>query len=187
MALGVASIVAVLVIHGVVAQSFTRNAAGYDMIVTTKQGKPRSGVEHRVPSGESGRAAAVHVLRRILEDAGETRKVRQIRLRGDSRIAWGITTKVSASSVRRPKCSTSWNTCRASATCSAAGKNYKQDDYLGAVVGSLVARRTGLVVGGKFSPTHGVTENEDAHVHDPFIISAGSWNPRARRTIAPCS
>ena len=39
-----------------------------------------------------------------------------------------------------------------------------------AVVGALVARQTGLVVGGEFEPTHGVSEGGDGHKHDPVKV-----------------
>ncbi len=63
-----------------------------------------------------------------------------------------------------------------------AGKNFEQDDYFGAVVGATVARETGLKVGDEFQPAHGV--GPDAHVHDPFIVRGvlkptGTPNDRA--------
>jgi putative ABC transport system permease protein len=50
----------------------------------------------------------------------------------------------------------------------AAGRNFEPDEYYGAVIGAAVARETGLGVGSKFQPAHGV--GPDAHQHDPFTI-----------------
>jgi putative ABC transport system permease protein len=48
------------------------------------------------------------------------------------------------------------------------GENFAADDYFGAVIGSTVARETGLKVGDEFHPSHGA--GPDAHQHDPFAI-----------------
>src|SRR5262249_20865346 len=48
----------------------------------------------------------------------------------------------------------------------AAGHNFHHDDYFDGVIGSRVARETGLKVGGEFHPEHGV----GGHKHDPFTV-----------------
>ncbi|MBI3839658.1 MAG: ABC transporter permease [Planctomycetia bacterium] len=50
----------------------------------------------------------------------------------------------------------------------ADGRNFEPDEYYGAVVGSIVARDAGLKVGDKFQPSHGA--GPEAHVHDPFTV-----------------
>jgi putative ABC transport system permease protein len=62
------------------------------------------------------------------------------------------------------------------------GQNFEADDFFGAVIGATVARQTGLKVGDQFNPTHGI--GPDAHVHDPFIVRGvleptGTPNDRA--------
>ena len=42
--------------------------------------------------------------------------------------------------------------------------------FMEAVIGSIVARTTGLGVGDTFEPTHGVTDGGDGHKHEPFKI-----------------
>jgi putative ABC transport system permease protein len=64
----------------------------------------------------------------------------------------------------------------------AEGQNFEADDYFGAVIGATVARNTGLQVGDPFNPTHGL--GPDAHVHDPFTVRGilaptGTPNDRA--------
>jgi len=49
----------------------------------------------------------------------------------------------------------------------AEGKNFRDDDFFGGVLGAEVARTLGLKVGDSFSPTHGA---DDGLVHDPFIV-----------------
>jgi putative ABC transport system permease protein len=50
----------------------------------------------------------------------------------------------------------------------AVGRNFEPDEYYGAVIGATVARETGLTVGSTFQPAHGV--GPDAHEHDPFTV-----------------
>jgi putative ABC transport system permease protein len=50
----------------------------------------------------------------------------------------------------------------------AAGRNFRDDEFFGAVIGSSVARKLGLAVGDAISPTHGA---DDGAIHDPFTIT----------------
>ncbi len=50
----------------------------------------------------------------------------------------------------------------------AAGRNFRDDEFFGGVVGSAVAARLGLSVGDPFAPTHGA---DDGLEHDPFIVT----------------
>ncbi len=56
----------------------------------------------------------------------------------------------------------------------AAGDRFKEDNFWGAVVGSYVARQTGVKVGSKFQITHGV---EAGHKHDEQFEVAGILAP----------
>jgi putative ABC transport system permease protein len=49
----------------------------------------------------------------------------------------------------------------------ATGKNFRDDDFFGGVLGAAVAANLGLAVGDEFAPTHGA---DDGAVHDPFIV-----------------
>jgi putative ABC transport system permease protein len=50
----------------------------------------------------------------------------------------------------------------------AAGRNFRDDEFFGGVLGSAVAAKLGLAVGDPFSPTHGA---DDGLVHDPFTVT----------------
>jgi putative ABC transport system permease protein len=63
-----------------------------------------------------------------------------------------------------------------------SGRNFKQDEFFAAVIGSVVANRTGLKVGDRFQPTHGLGKTGDKH--DEFEIvgvlaPTGTANDRA--------
>ncbi len=49
----------------------------------------------------------------------------------------------------------------------AEGRNFEPAHFFEGVIGSAVARSTGLGVGDKFQPTHGA---DDGHAHDPFTV-----------------
>jgi putative ABC transport system permease protein len=50
----------------------------------------------------------------------------------------------------------------------AAGRNFRDDEFFGGVLGSAVAAKLGLAVGDPFAPTHGA---DDGLVHDPFTVT----------------
>jgi putative ABC transport system permease protein len=50
----------------------------------------------------------------------------------------------------------------------ASGRNFRDDEFFGGVLGSAVATKLGLSVGDPFSPTHGA---DDGLVHDPFTVT----------------
>ena len=50
----------------------------------------------------------------------------------------------------------------------AGGRNFRDDEFFGGVLGSTVATKLGLAVGDRFSPTHGA---DDGLVHDPFTVT----------------
>ncbi len=50
----------------------------------------------------------------------------------------------------------------------AAGRNFRDAEFFGGVIGSAVAAKLGLAVGDPFAPTHGA---DDGLVHDPFTVT----------------
>ena len=50
----------------------------------------------------------------------------------------------------------------------ASGRNFRDDEFFGAVLGISVAQKLGLAVGDAIAPTHGA---DDGLVHDPFTIT----------------
>jgi putative ABC transport system permease protein len=49
-----------------------------------------------------------------------------------------------------------------------AGRNFRNDEFFGGVLGATVAAKLGLKPGDPFAPTHGA---DDGKVHDPFMVT----------------
>jgi putative ABC transport system permease protein len=178
MALGVALVVAVLVVLGVVKDSFTQNAEGYNVIVGPKGGQ-------------------LELVLNTVFHLGTPK----------STLPWSyyedFTTGKYAPSVELaiPYClGDNYEGYRVVATTSdlfnkaeyragkkyafTDGRNFEDDEFFEAVVGATVARKTGIKVGSEFQPAHGVTEDELAHKHDAFQVvgvlePTGTPNDRA--------
>ena len=62
------------------------------------------------------------------------------------------------------------------------GRNFKADHFFEAVIGSTVARKTGLKVGDKFQPTHGMSAEGNKHTEFTIVgilNHTGTANDRA--------
>lgn len=183
MALGVAMVVAVLVILGVVDDSFRKNAGGYDILVGPNQGSgldlvlntvyhlgtpkanlPYSYYKEFIRSSDYGGRYASSVAVAIPYCLGDSyegyRVVATTPEMFDVPYAQGQSYEF------------------------ASGRNFKSDSYFEGVVGSLVSSHTGLKVGDEFEPTHGVSDSEIGHKHDAFkvvgvLAPTGTPNDRA--------
>lgn len=63
-----------------------------------------------------------------------------------------------------------------------SGRNFKQENFFEAVVGSVVANRSGLKVGDQFEPTHGISSGGDKHRQFTVVgvlAPTGTANDRA--------
>jgi putative ABC transport system permease protein len=63
-----------------------------------------------------------------------------------------------------------------------AGRNFRTDHFFEAVLGSVAARKTGLKVGDKFQPTHGMSAEGDKHTEFEVVgilAPTGTSNDRA--------
>jgi len=63
-----------------------------------------------------------------------------------------------------------------------AGRNFRSDHFFEAVLGSIVASKTGLKVGDSFQPTHGMSAGGDKHIEFEIVgilKPTGSLNDRA--------
>ena len=162
MALGVMLVVAVLVIHGVVNQSFLNNSGlGYNMVVGAKGGRldlvlntvyylARRSRTFRTPTTRNSPRAS---SRRYVDKAiplclGDMYQ--------DFRVVGTTPAFFNDLDYGGKKYEF------------AAGRNFEPDEYFGAVIGATVARETGLTVGSEFQPSHGA--GPDAHQHDPFTV-----------------
>ena len=174
-ALGTALVIIVLVVYGVVAQSFREAAQGYHLILGAKGGKlqltlntvfhlsqPIENVpysffkeftEYKDANGKPTRgkyASAVEVA--VPYCLGDS--YQEFRVVGTTP---DLFDKLSYGSFAdgRPKFYEF-----------SSGKNFTVDDFRGAVIGAVAAKKTGLKVGDRFPITHGLAEDEDAHVHE---------------------
>ncbi|MGE0534644.1 MAG: ABC transporter permease [Pirellulales bacterium] len=174
MALGVALVITVLVILGVVRDSFGRGAQGYHMIVGPKGGKlqlvlntvyhlsqpienlPWSYYKKFKTSGPDNYGD--YVATAIPFCLGDNYE--GYRVVGTTREMF---TKLEYAAGRKYEF--------------AQGRNFLQTGFFEAVIGSAVARQTGLKLGDSFMPTHGVSENEDGHVHEDKFKVVGILEP----------
>ncbi len=179
MALGVTLVVAVLVINGVVGDTFRKNAGtGFDVIVGAKGGKLQlvlNTVYHLSTPVENIPYSYLHqftdgpykpyVSRAIPYCLGDNfRDYRVVAtvpgLLGDTAFAPGRKYTF------------------------ASGRNFHAKAPFEGVLGSIAARQTGLKVGDTFRPAHGVDAAPDAHQHDAFTVvgildPSGTPNDRA--------
>jgi putative ABC transport system permease protein len=187
MALGVALMVLVLVIHTVVVGQLSNDAQGYNFIIGGGQGSPYEVVLTTVfhlgkplypfpyskyrefVDGRYADLAAVTVPI-CLGDSYTTESGQSFRVVGTTpdmfdKLAYGADDQ---GNEKRYEFS--------------SGHNFRQEDFFTAVVGSVAANRTGLKVGDRFRPTHGVDPGGDKH--DEFEIvgvlaPTGTANDRA--------
>lgn len=177
MALGVALVIAVLVIHGAIENTFTRSAQGYHLIVGAKGGKLQlvlNTVYHLSTPIEN-------VPFWYYEEFTQGRYKPFVRAAipyclGDNYEGYRVVGTV-------PELFTAFEYGQGRQYEFAAGRNFAADHYFEAVVGAQVARRTGLKVGDRFEPTHGIS-GDDGHKHDAFevvgiLAPTGTPNDRA--------
>ncbi|MGI9429081.1 MAG: ABC transporter permease [Bythopirellula sp.] len=65
----------------------------------------------------------------------------------------------------------------------AAGRNFREDHFFEAVVGSIVASKSGLKVGDKFQPTHGMSADGDKHIEFEVVGVLKPTGPSNERAM----
>ncbi len=174
-ALGTALVIIVLVVYGVVAESFRDAAQGYHLILGAKGGKlqltlntvfhlsqPIENVpysfykeftEYKDAQGKPTRgkyASAVEVaVPYCLGDSYQDFRVVGTTPDLFDKLSYGTYAD------GKPKYYEFSD-----------GKNFSTNDFRAAVIGAVAAKKTGLKVGERFPITHGLAEDEDAHVHE---------------------
>ncbi len=178
MALGVMLVVGVLVVYGIVTDAFQRNASlGYDMIVGAKGGRLQL-VLNTVYHLSSPVENLPYSYYREFRDGQYSEYVDRVipLCMGDSYQEFRVVATV-------PELfEIPYVDDRTYAF--ADGRNFEVDHFFEAVIGSVVAVQTGLKVGDTFEPTHGVSDEQDGHAHDPFRVvgilePTGTPNDRA--------
>jgi putative ABC transport system permease protein len=178
MALGVALVVCVLVMYGVISRSFAKGAEGFDMIVGAKGSKlqlvlntiyhlstPVENIPwsyYREFSGKGRFASSVKTAIPLClgDHYGGFRVVGTVPELFEMEYAPGERYQFSA------------------------GHNFEPEHFFEAVVGATAAHESGLSVGSSFQPTHGVVEDGQGHKHDAFkvvgiLAPSGTPNDRA--------
>ena len=165
MALGVALVASVLIIHSVVDQSFRRGSGGYDLIVGARGDSLQlvlNTVFHmRRPIGN-----IPHSYYREFVDGRYqlTTEVAVPVAMGDNYQGYRVIGTTPDMFNRLQYRDGQYYTF-------AEGQNFFEENYYDAVVGSVVARRTGLKVGDTFRPTHGLSAADDTgYEHNAFRV-----------------
>ena len=203
--LGVALVVGVMVIHGVVSHTFRRSGEGYDLIVGAKGsrlelvlntvyhiGKPVGTLPYSYyEEFESGRFAGDVELAVPCCMGGNYQGFRVVGTTPDmfdelpfnrDQVSYDVnefSTEEEKEDARRR----TQDKFEDSKKFFAEGENFGWDDFYCGVVGATVARKTGLKVGDKFRPVHGF-DAEQGEEHDEFEIvgvlkPTGTANDRA--------
>lgn len=178
MALGVALVVAVLVIYAVVDASFRRNAQGYNLIVGAK-GSPLELVLNTVY--HLGRPVGT-IPYAYYEELDHGRYASEVETAipvcmGDNYKGFRVIGTI-------PEMFDRLEYLGGHRYEFAEGGNFDKDAPFEAVIGATVARKTRLKVGDTFRPAHGVETDADAAEHEPFKIvgilaPTGTPNDRA--------
>ncbi len=175
MALGVAVMIAVIVIYSVAVRQFEQNAQGYHVIVGGKGGAlqlvlstvyhigqplypiPYSYYEKFLPGGEFADMTAV-AIPQCLGDSYQAPDNSVFRIVATTpelfdKIQYGT------NSDGTPK----------KYEFQPGGRNFKTENFFEGVIGSMVAARSGLKVGDTFQPSHGLAGGSDLH-HQVKIV-----------------
>ncbi len=177
MALGVALVVAVLVMYSVVDASFRRNAQGFNLIVGAK-GSPLDLVFNTVyHMGNPIRTIPYKCYEEL--DHGKYSSEVEAAIPvciGDNYKGFRIIGTV-------PEMFDKLEYLGGKKYRFAQGENFTKEEIHDAVIGAIAARKTGLRVGDSFRPVHGV-EAEHGQEHEPFkvvgiLAATGTPNDRA--------
>ncbi len=165
MGLGVALVVAVLVVYGVVYQSFHRGGEGYDLIVGAKGGKEQ---------------LVLNTVFYLSQPIGNIPYSFYEELTEGSQYAADVETAI-------PVCmGHTYQSFRVVGTVPemftelkyrgdrsyefTAGENFKTEDHFAAVVGAIAAAKAGLQVGEKFQAVHGTSEGGRTHKETFHVV-----------------
>ena len=188
MALGVAVMIAVIVIHSVTVRQFEQNAQGYHLIVGGKGGAlqlvlstvyhigqplypiPYTYYQKFLPGGEFADVTEL-AIPMCLGDSYESPSGTLFRVIGTSpelfdKINYGSHTDGTPKSYEFEE----------------GGRNFKTENFYEAVVGSVVASQADLKLGDEIQPTHGI--GSEGHKHEGFKVvgilkPTGTANDRA--------
>lgn len=180
MSLGVALVVTVLVIYGVISQAFQRGAQGYDLIV----GPKGSSLELVLSTVFFNRDPIGTIPYTYYEELDSGRYSPEVDLAIP--ICMGGYYKGYPVVATMPDFFDKLEYREGRHFQFKEGENFSASDFYSGVIGSEVAAKTGLKVGDSFRMVHGMsaTATQDDHDHDPCTITgilahSGTPNDRA--------
>lgn len=188
MALGVALVIAVLVVYGVLRTQFMQGAQGYHLIVGAKGGKLQLVLNTVYHLSQPIENIPYSYYKEFTD--GRFAAATQVAIPfclGDSYIHGNRSYRVVGTTADLfDKVEYSRTSEGTPLTYQFAdGRNFHPEHFFEAVIGSVVAQQTGLNVGDTFEPSHGIIEAEgDGHKHEAFTIvgilePTGTPNDRA--------
>jgi putative ABC transport system permease protein len=188
MALGVATMIAVIVIHSVAVRQFSQDAQGYNLIVGGKGGAMQLVLSTVYYLGQPLYPIPYSYYQEF-QPGGEFAKETELAIPiclGDSYVAPdGRAFRVVATSPElfdKVHYGNNRDGTPKTYQFQPGGRNFQTENYFEAVVGSVVAATSGLKVGDEVSPTHGVSG--EGHKHRGFTVvgvlqPTGTANDRA--------
>jgi len=187
MALGVALMILVIVIHEVTVEQFESDAQGYHLIVGGSSGGDAQLVMNTVfHIGSPPYPIPYRYYRQFVDGAyAPYTKTAVPYCIGDSYHINGSRFRVVATTPELfEKISYGANDDGSDKRYEfrAGGRNFKADHFFEAVIGSVVASKSGLKVGDTFEPTHGMSATGDKHIDFKIVgilKPTGTSNDRA--------
>ena len=165
MALGVALVVMVLVVHQVIDQSFRRSAQGFNLVVGAKGGRLDLVLSSVYHFGQPPGTIPYAVYRELSEGryAGDVEIAIPLCL-GDNYVGYPVVATT-------PERFTKLQYLEGQTYQFVAGRNLDPAHEEEAVIGWQVAQKTDLTLGKEFRPAHGLThQGADAHQHPPMKV-----------------
>lgn len=169
MALGVAVMIAVIVVYGVAVRQFEQNAQGYHLIVGGKGGSLQLVLSTVYHIGQPLYPIPYSYYQKFLP-GGEFAEVTETSIPqclGDSyQASDGSVFRILATTphlFEKIHYGTNPDGSLKSYEFQPGGRNFKSDAFFEGVIGSVVAARSGLKVGDKFQPSHGLSGGDDLH------------------------
>jgi putative ABC transport system permease protein len=169
MALGVAVMIAVIVVYGVAVRQFEQNAQGYHLIVGGKGGSLQLVLSTVYHIGQPLYPIPYTYYQKFLP-GGEFAEVTLAAIPeclGDSyQSPDGSVFRVVATTpdlFEKINYGTNPDGSLKSYEFQSGGRNFKSGAFFEGVIGSVVAARSGLKVGDKFQPSHGLSGGSDLH------------------------
>jgi putative ABC transport system permease protein len=185
MALGVALMIVVIVIHAVGVRQFSQDAQGYHLIVGPKGGKMQLVLNTVYHLSQPIENVHWYYYKEFVQPKGRFRKYTRTAIPyclGDSYTTESQRFRIVGTI---PELFDELSYGNGKDYAFREGRNFRREGYFEAVIGSVVAYHTGLAVGDTFHASHGIGgETSDLHDDEAFEIvgilePTGTANDRA--------